>query len=59
MSDYLHSQNQQLGLHVSEGLATQQSYPGSLWFEDVDSESFVQWGVDSVVVDLHGNSIVA
>ena len=51
LAKYLHSKDLQLGCYTSPGTTNCCGEPGSLGFEDIDMETFAQWGCDHVMVD--------
>ncbi|CAG8729384.1 31644_t:CDS:10, partial [Racocetra persica] len=51
LSDYVHSKGLLFGIYSSAGNLTCLARPGSLNFETIDAETFVEWGVDYLKYD--------
>lgn len=51
VTDFLHARGLTFGLYTSESSIACSGRPGSLYYEDVDARSFVEWGVDFIKVD--------
>ena len=51
MGDYLHSQGLLFGIYSSAGYRTCAGYPASLGKEQVDAQTFAEWGVDYLKYD--------
>jgi len=51
LADYVHSKGLKFGLYSDAGTHTCQKRPGSLGFEDVDAETYANWGVDYLKYD--------
>lgn len=51
VADQLHNNNFLFGMYSSAGEYTCAGYPGSLGNEDIDAESFANWGVDYLKYD--------
>jgi alpha-galactosidase len=51
LGDYLHSKGFQFGIYTSAGTLTCAGFPGSLGHEEVDAQSFADWGVDYLKYD--------
>ncbi|HEY9248698.1 MAG TPA: NPCBM/NEW2 domain-containing protein [Rariglobus sp.] len=51
VSDYLHARGLKLGIYSSPGVTTCASYPGSYGHEEIDAETWAEWGVDFVKYD--------
>jgi|BarGraNGADG00212_1021973.scaffolds.fasta_scaffold14486_1 alpha-galactosidase len=48
---YVHSKGLKLGIYEDAGTATCAGYPGSLGHEQVDAQTFADWGVDYLKYD--------
>lgn len=46
LGDRLHSMGYKFGIYSSAGEITCAGYPGSLYFEEIDAQTFASWGVD-------------
>jgi len=46
LADYIHSLDLKFGLYSSAGTFTCQGRPGGLDFEDIDAQTYTEWGVD-------------
>jgi len=55
VADYVHAKGLKLGIYESAGSETCAHYPGSLGHEDVDAQSFADWGVDYLKYDNCGD----
>lgn len=51
LADYVHSLGLKFGIYESAGIKTCAGYPGSLYHEKQDAETFAQWGVDYLKLD--------
>ena len=51
LADYVHGKGLKLGIYGDVGNATCQKYPGSKDFEDIDAQTFADWGIDSLKMD--------
>jgi hypothetical protein len=51
LGDYLHSNGLKLGCYTSPATVNCCGEPGSLGYEDVDMQTFADWGCDHVMVD--------
>ncbi len=51
LGDYLHSKGLKFGIYQDRGKMTCQKLPGSFGHEDVDMQSFADWGVDYIKMD--------
>jgi len=51
LGDFLHSRGLRLGLYTSAGTKTCAGFPGSLHHEQVDAQTFADWGVDYLKYD--------
>jgi hypothetical protein len=59
LGDYYHSKGLKYGLYTAESEKTCGGYPGSKENEEVDAQTFAEWGVDYIKVDgcgLHGDT---
>jgi alpha-galactosidase len=54
-ADYVHSLGLKLGIYEDAGSMTCAGYPGSLGHEDVDAQTFADWGVDYLKYDNCNN----
>ena len=48
---YVHSLGLKLGLYADAGTLTCADYPGSLGYEEIDAQTFADWGVDYLKYD--------
>ncbi|PWY70309.1 putative alpha-galactosidase B [Aspergillus sclerotioniger CBS 115572] len=46
VADQVHALGLKLGIYSSAGLTTCAGYPASLGYEEIDAQSFAEWGVD-------------
>jgi alpha-galactosidase len=51
LADYIHSKGLKFGIYADSGMKTCKGYPGSANFEDVDAQTFADWGVDYLKYD--------
>jgi alpha-galactosidase len=51
LSDYVHSLGLNFGLYSDAGFKTCAGRPGSLHFEEIDAQSYADWGVDYLKYD--------
>jgi len=51
LSDYVHSKGMKFGIYSSAGFKTCQAYPAALGMEEIDVDSYVEWGVDYLKYD--------
>jgi len=51
IGDYVHSKGLKFGLYEDRGKLTCQQLPGSLGYEQIDMETFAEWGVDYIKMD--------
>lgn len=51
IGDYIHSRGLKFGLYEDRGRMTCQQLPGSLGHEQIDMETFAEWGVDYIKMD--------
>ena len=51
MGDYIHSRGLKFGIYQDRGKMTCQQLPGSLGHEQIDMETFAEWGVDYIKMD--------
>eukprot|EP00729_Bicosta_minor_P010193 gene10193-25212_t len=54
LTSYIHSKGLKIGIYTAVSHWTCGGYTGSLGFEDVDAQSFVEWGFDFVKHDTCG-----
>jgi alpha-galactosidase len=55
-ADYVHSKGLKLGIYEDAGTATCAGYPGSLGHEQIDAQTFADWGVDYLKYDNCNNA---
>ena len=51
IGDYIHGKGLKFGLYEDRGKMTCQQLPGSLGHEQIDMETFAEWGVDYIKMD--------
>lgn len=51
LASYIHSLGLKFGIYESAGTKTCAGYPGSLYHEKTDAETFAKWGVDYLKLD--------
>ena len=51
LGEYLHARGLKFGIYTSAGTMTCALFPGSLGHEDVDAQTFADWGVDYLKYD--------
>lgn len=51
VGDYIHSKGLKFGIYEDRGKLTCQGLPGSLGHEQIDMETFADWGVDYIKMD--------
>ncbi len=51
LADYVHSLGLKIGIYESAGTKTCAGFPGSLYHEKTDAESFAKWGIDYLKLD--------
>ncbi len=51
LGDYLHSNGLKFGIYQDRGSMTCQKLPGSLGHEEIDMQTFAEWGVDFIKMD--------
>jgi alpha-galactosidase len=51
LGDYIHSKGLKFGIYSSAGFKTCQGFPASLGLEQIDVQSYVDWGVDYLKYD--------
>ncbi|PYI01135.1 alpha-galactosidase aglB [Aspergillus sclerotiicarbonarius CBS 121057] len=54
VADQVHALGLKLGIYSSAGLTTCAGYPASLGYEEIDAQSFADWGVDYLKYDNCG-----
>lgn len=52
LSDYVHSKGLKLGIYSDAGLMTCAKKPGSFSYEDIDAQTYAEWGVDYLKYDF-------
>ncbi len=55
LADYVHARGLKLGIYSSAGTATCQGLPASLGHEEIDAQTFADWGVDYLKYDNCNN----
>jgi len=55
-ADYVHSKGLKLGIYEDAGTKTCAGYPGSLGHEQLDAQTFADWGVDYLKYDNCNNA---
>jgi alpha-galactosidase len=55
-ADYVHAKGLRLGIYEDAGTATCAGFPGSLGHEDLDAQTFADWGVDYLKYDNCNNA---
>jgi alpha-galactosidase len=56
VADYVHARGLKLGIYEDAGTATCAGFPGSLGHEQVDAQTFADWGVDYLKYDNCNNN---
>jgi alpha-galactosidase len=51
VADYVHDLGLKLGIYADAGTQTCAGYPGSLGYEEIDAQTFADWGVDYLKYD--------
>jgi alpha-galactosidase len=51
LADYIHSKGLLFGIYGDSGAKTCKGYPGSANYEDIDAQTFQEWGVDYLKYD--------
>lgn len=51
LGDYIHNLGLKFGVYSSAGFKTCQAFPASLGVEDLDAQSYAEWGVDYLKYD--------
>jgi len=51
LGDYIHSKGLKFGIYSSAGFKTCLGYPASLGFEEMDVQTYLDWGVDYLKYD--------
>lgn len=51
IGDYIHSKGLKFGIYECRGHLTCQNLPGSFGFEELDMQTFAEWGVDYIKMD--------
>jgi len=51
LADYVHSVGLKFGLYSDAGTMTCERRPGSLGYEDIDAQTYAEWGVDYLKYD--------
>jgi alpha-galactosidase len=54
LSSYIHSKGLLFGLYTASSSVVCSGRPGSLYFEDIDAQTFASWEVDYIKIDLCG-----
>ncbi len=55
-ADYVHAKGLKLGIYEDAGTETCAGYPGSLGHEEIDAQTFADWGVDYLKYDNCNNA---
>ena len=55
LADYIHDRGLKFGIYASSGRETCEGYPGSYNHEEIDAETFAEWGVDYLKYDACGD----
>ncbi len=55
LADYLHERGLKLGIYSSSGSQTCAGYPGSYNHEEIDANTYAEWGVDYLKYDACGD----
>jgi alpha-galactosidase len=55
-ADYVHGKGLKLGIYEDAGTMTCAKFPGSLGHEDIDAQTFADWGVDYLKYDNCNNA---
>lgn len=55
LSDYVHSKGLKFGIYSSAGTHTCEGRPGSLGLEEIDAQTYADWGVDLLKYDNCAN----
>jgi alpha-galactosidase len=56
LADYVHSRGLRFGLYTAQGSRTCQNRPGAFLYEEIDAETYCDWGIDYLKVDACGGS---
>jgi alpha-galactosidase len=56
VADYVHDLGLKLGIYADAGTETCAGYPGSLGHEEIDAQTFADWGVDYLKYDNCNNN---
>ena len=51
LADYVHAKGLKFGLYSDAGTATCQKRPGSKGHEEIDAQTYAEWGVDYLKYD--------
>jgi len=51
LGDYMHAKGVKFGTYSDEGTKTCGGYPGTKGYEEVDAQTFAEWGVDYLKLD--------
>ncbi|KAI5805171.1 family 27 glycoside hydrolase [Geopyxis carbonaria] len=51
LADTIHGMGLKIGIYGDAGSATCGGYPGSLYYEDIDAETWAEWGIDYLKYD--------
>lgn len=55
LTDYVHERGLKLGIYSSAGTTTCQGLAGSLGYEEIDAQTFAEWGIDYLKLDTCGS----
>lgn len=51
LADFIHSHGLKIGLYADAGAMTCSGLPGSLGYEEIDAQTFAEWGLDYLKYD--------
>lgn len=54
LADYIHARGLKIGIYSSAGTTTCQGLAGSLGYEQIDAQTWADWGIDYVKIDTCG-----
>eukprot|EP00035_Acanthoeca_spectabilis_P014665 m.284041 g.284041 ORF g.284041 m.284041 type:complete len:457 (-) comp16193_c0_seq1:40-1410(-) len=57
--DQAHSRGLKLGLYAAASTETCRQYPGSQGYEDIDAQTFAEWGADFAKLDSCGGTLAS
>lgn len=56
LADYMHAHGLKLGIYSSAGSKTCAGYPGSYGHEEIDANTYAEWGIDYLKYDACGDT---